>query len=158
MDDRQLAIKRQEGQLARSDRNEIEPLSRLVVRDGLLLNAERWQQAHQYHRQRQNLHYQSLHRGGIVFGLGVKAIAPPNRVPAQYRQEKRWLRIQPGMAIDNYGNPIIVTEAIDLRLTAYPQSAMVYLVIRYVDPDNLELVRETAGATQTITELAESRI
>ena len=145
MEDRQLAIRRQEGQLTsnKSDRNEIEPLSRLVVRDGLLLNAERWQQAHQYHRQRQNLHYQSLHRGGIVLGLGVKTIAPPNRVPAQYRQEKRWLRIQPGMAIDNYGNPIIVTEAIDLRLTAYPQSAVVYLVIRYVDPDNLELVRET---------------
>ncbi len=53
MNDRQLAINNQA---------KIEPLSRLVVRDGLLLNAERWRQAHQYHRQRQNLHYQSLHR------------------------------------------------------------------------------------------------
>ncbi|MEM6613160.1 MAG: hypothetical protein AAF652_13070 [Cyanobacteria bacterium P01_C01_bin.72] len=122
----------------------IEPLSRLVVRDGLLLNADRWREAHQYHRQRQNLHYSSLHQGGIVSGLGVKEIAPPANVPAQYRQEKRWLQVQPGMAIDNRGNPIIVTEAIDLRLAADAQSTpLVYLVISYVDPERLETIRET---------------
>lgn len=136
MNDRQLAINNQA---------KIEPLSRLVVRDGLLLNAERWRQAHQYHRQRQNLHYQSLHRPGIVYGLGVKAISPPRNIPAQYRQEKRWLQIQPGMAIDDWGNPIIVTEAINLRLAAYPQKSITtaYLVISYVDPDRLESIQET---------------
>lgn len=131
-------------QLVKQNAEQLEPLSRLVVRDGLLLNAERWRQAHQYHRQRQNLHYSSLHQGGIVSGLGVKAIAPPQNVPAQYRQEKRWLRIQSGMAIDDRGNPIIVTEAIELRLAAPAQSAtVVYLVISYVDPERLESIRET---------------
>ncbi len=132
-------------QLTINNQPKIEPLSRLIVRDGLLLNAERWQQAHQYHRQRQNLHYQSLHQPGIVCGLGVKAIAAPSNVPAQYRQEKRWLRIEPGMAIDDWGNPIIVPEPIDLRLAAYPQESAktVYLIISYVDPDRLESVRET---------------
>ena len=127
------------------ERPKIEPLSRLVVRDGMLLNAERWQQAHQYHRQRQNLHYQSLHQPGIVCGLGVKAIAAPHNIPAQYRQEKRWLRIEPGMAIDDWGNPIIVPETIDFRLAAYPQQSAqtVYLIISYVDPDGLELIQET---------------
>ena len=128
-----------------NERSQIEPLSRLVVRDGMLLNAERWRQAHQYHRQRQNLHYQSLHRPGIVCGLGVKAIAAPAHIPAQYRQEKRWLRIEPGMAIDDWGNPIIVPESIDLRLAAYPQQSAqtVYLIISYVDPDGLESIQET---------------
>ena len=127
------------------ERSQIEPLSRLVVRDGMLLNAERWRQAHQYHRQRQNLHYQSLHQPGIVCGLGVKAIAAPDHIPAQYRQEKRWLRIEPGMAIDDWGNPIIVSETIDLRLAAYPQQSAqtVYLIISYVDPDSLESIQET---------------
>ncbi|MEM7759282.1 MAG: hypothetical protein AAF298_14325, partial [Cyanobacteria bacterium P01_A01_bin.40] len=130
--------------LVKPNTEQPEPLSRLVVRDGLLLNAERWRQAHQYHRQRQNLHYSSLHQGGIVSGLGVKAIAPPQNVPAQYRQEKRWLRIQPGIAIDDWGNPIIVTEAINLRLAVSAQSAkVVYLVISYVDPERLESIRET---------------
>ena len=126
-------------------RSQIEPLSRLVVRDGMLLNAERWRQAHQYHRQRQSLHYQSLHQPGIVCGLGVKAIAAPEHIPAQYRQEKRWLRIEPGMAIDDWGNPIIVPESIDLRLAAYPQQSAqtVYLIVSYVDPDDLESIQET---------------
>ena len=35
----------------------IAPLRRLAVRNGLLLDAERWRVAHDYHRQRQNLHF-----------------------------------------------------------------------------------------------------
>ena len=143
MSKRQLEMN---NQLAKSEaKSTIEPLSRLIVRDGLLLNAERWQQAHQYHRQRQNLHYQALHQSGIVCGLGVKAIAAPNNVPAQYRQEKRWLSIQPGMAIDDWGNPIIVPESINFRVAAFPPKSpqTLFLVISYVDPDRLELVQET---------------
>lgn len=143
MSEQQLAIN---NQLARLEsESKFEPLSRLIVRDGLLLNAQRWQQAHQYHRQRQNLHYQALNQPGIVSGLGVKAIAAPNNVPAQYRQEKRWLCIQPGMAIDDWGNPIIVPESINFRIAAFlPQSPQtLYVVISYVDPDRLELVQET---------------
>jgi hypothetical protein len=127
------------------------PLERLQVTDGLLLNAERWRLAHEYHRQRQNIHYQSLHQPGIVCGLKVGVTAAPEQFAAQYR-DARWLRIQLGIAIDTLGNPIIVPEAIDYRLASEPPrsgTAVIYLVLSYVDPDRLqrsiepEMVRET---------------
>ncbi|MGK7929652.1 MAG: DUF4159 domain-containing protein [Spirulina sp.] len=128
-----------------------QPLKRLQVSDGLLMNAKRWRLAHQYHRLRQNLHYQSLNQQGIVEGLGVSPIDAPEDVRAQYR-DRRWLQIQPGIAIDIFGNPIIVPQPVEFRLASENRSQQpltVYLVIRYVDPDNLnrnqsgELVEET---------------
>ena len=115
------------------------------------MNAKRWRLAHQYHRLRQNLHYQSLNQPGIVEGLGVSPIEAPEDVRAQYR-DRRWLQIQPGIAIDVFGNPIIVPHPIEFRLASENRSSRaltVYLVIRYVDPENLsrkqsgDLVEET---------------
>lgn len=128
----------------------IHPLERLNVTDGLLLNAELWQLAHYYHRQRQNIHYQALHQGGIVCGLGVSVITPSGEIKAEFR-DRRWLRIQPGIAIDQRGNPIIVSEPIDFHIAsvAEKEPLWVYLVIRYVDPEKLQwkspptIVRET---------------
>ena len=48
----------------------INSLERLLVRDGLMLNAERWRRSQEYHRQRQNIHYQSLNQPGII-GVNV---------------------------------------------------------------------------------------
>jgi hypothetical protein len=127
------------------------PLERLQVTDGLLLTAERWRLAHEYHRQRQNVHYQSLHQPGIVCGLKVGLVAAPEEFSAQYR-DRRWLRVQPGVAIDTLGNPIIVPEAIAYRLASEPPRSgteVIYLVLSYVDPDRLhrsvepEMVQET---------------
>lgn len=116
---------------------EITPLCRLQVNDGLLLTADRWQLAHAYHRQRQNIHYQALNQGGIVCGLGVGVIMPPAELPPKY-QDQRWVRVQPGIAIDATGNPIVVPQAMDYRIAARPQQVqMVYLVVSYVDPDRL---------------------
>lgn len=130
----------------------INPFERLRIYDGLMMNARRWLLAHEYHRRRQNVHYQSLNQPGIVFGLGVKLIAPPHEVPAQFR-DQRWLKIQPGIAIDVEGNPIIVDEDTNREYrirTADPLTGTltVYLVVSYVEPyspdggDNSEVVRE----------------
>jgi fatty acid desaturase len=35
-----------------------------------LMNADRWRRAHEYHHERQNIHYQSLNQPGIVCGWG----------------------------------------------------------------------------------------
>ncbi|HLP90632.1 MAG TPA: DUF4159 domain-containing protein [Nostocaceae cyanobacterium] len=118
----------------------ITPLERLQVQDGLLINAERWQRSHNYHRQRQNIHYQSLHQPGIVCGLGVSLINTPKDVPSQY-DDQRWLQIKPGIAIDAAGNPIIVNQPIDFHLAAEitedtPQ--IIYIVVSYVDPESLQ--------------------
>lgn len=130
----------------------INPFERLHVYDGLMMNSKRWLLAHEYHRRRQNVHYQSLNQPGIVWGLGVRLIDPPGEAPAQFR-DGRWVEIQPGIAIDVEGNPIIVDAAIDRKFriaTAAPLtgSLTVYLVVSYVDPynperqQNSELLRE----------------
>ena len=129
----------------------IAPMERQRVRDGLLLTAERWQRAHNYQRKRQNLHYQSINQPGIVCGLGVRVIPAPEEVAAQYR-DNRWVQIQPGIAIDLEGNPIIVPHQIDFRIATElkdSEPVTVYLVAQYRDPDRLgtspdrEIVRET---------------
>jgi hypothetical protein len=143
--------------------NHYQPLERLQVSDGLLITANHWQRAHDYHRQRQKLHYQSLYHAGIIQGLGVCAIAPPSEMPAEYR-DGRWIQIQPGMAMDIAGNPIIVPEAMDFRIASVAPpsgSVVVYILLRYVDPDSLqvvsgsrtpsEFVQETFRIDETIT-------
>ncbi len=117
-----------------------QPLQRLHVYDSLMMNAERWGLAHHYHRHRQNIHYQSLNEPGIVCGLGVRVIAPPDDAPARFR-DQRWLEIQPGIAIDLEGNPIIVDSTIDRKFriaTVAPTTGTltVYLVVSYVEPQN----------------------
>ncbi|MCC5637942.1 DUF4159 domain-containing protein [Nostoc sp. CHAB 5844] len=119
---------------------EIQPLERLQIQDGLLINAERWKRSHDYHRQRQNIHYQSLNEPGIVHGLGVSLIPAPQDVPSQYN-DGRWLQIQPGIAIDVNGNPIIVPQPIDFHISAditEEKPRLIYLVVRYVDPETLQ--------------------
>jgi hypothetical protein len=132
--------------------SQIQPLQRLKVNDGLLLTAEGWTKAHDYHRQRQNIHFQSLQQPGIVWGLGVCETLPPKEVVEETYRDERWLQIQPGLAIDYNGNPIVVPEPISFRIASKPSlttSLMVYIVINYVDPDRLqgqserEFVQET---------------
>ncbi|MDJ0844284.1 hypothetical protein [Crocosphaera sp.] len=121
----------------------IKSLKRLNVIDGLEITAERWKIAHQYHRQRQNIYYQSLHQPGIVHGLGVCVIPPPKDkdVSPQHRNH-RWVQIQPGFAIDSFGDLIVVPKAENYYIYSQIKngiSRLIYLVIRYVDPDELKL-------------------
>lgn len=126
-----------------------EPLERLRIHDDLIINAERWSFAHSYHRQRQNLVYQSLNQPGIVTGLGVKVVELPENVSSR-GQNKRWLEIQPGIAIDINGNPIVVNSSTELLQRCYPIAATppivksninttIYIYIQYRDPEKLEV-------------------
>ncbi|HAC65217.1 MAG TPA: hypothetical protein DCF68_17235 [Cyanothece sp. UBA12306] len=119
----------------------IEPLKRLNVIDGLEMTSERWKIAHQYHRQRQNLYYQSLYQPGIICGLGVCIIPPPTDVSPQYHKH-RWVQIQPGIAINSFGNIIVVPQPLDFYISFKlkdKNSLLIYLVISYVDPEELKL-------------------
>ena len=136
------------------DTLQLNPLERLRVYDNLMIDAERWQKAHDYHRKRQNVYYQALNQPGIVHGLGVHKAEPPMEVGAKFKLQP-WLKIQPGIAIDWEGNPIIVPHAIDfpLRLPDIvgddPEAIDLFLVASYRDPDNLrrkntgEVIQET---------------
>jgi hypothetical protein len=121
----------------------LEAFERLVISDGLTIDATRWQQAHNYHRQRQNFQYQALYEAGIVYGLGV--------APLLDQPDGRLLQVQPGVAIDIEGNPIIISAPEEFRITseaAEGEPLLVHLVVSYVDPTYL---RRTA-VTQTVQE------
>lgn len=144
----------------------IKPFERISIRDGLLINAERWRLAHDYHRQRQNVHFQSLNQPGIVCDLGVHIIPPPLEVSAKYR-DKRWVQIQPGIAIDLFGNFIVITDPMDFRISSENRSDLpmtVYLAISYVDPEQLhrkpqnELVKETFRIVEKATPPSETEV
>jgi len=100
---------------------------------------------------RQNAHYQSLNQPGIVCGLGIRVISAPKKVEAQF-QDNRWVQIQPGIAIDLFGNLIVVPEAFPFHIATElhgSDAVLVYLVASYVDPDELrrsapkDVVQET---------------
>ena len=125
----------------------IDPFKRLHIYDGLMMNRQRWLLAHDYHRRRQNVHYQSLNQPGIVYGLGVRLITPPDEVASKFR-DRRWLEIQPGIAIDVEGNPIVVDEATDRTYRIKTEAPVtgtltVYLVVSYVEPENPERQQDT---------------
>lgn len=125
----------------------IDPFERLHIYDSLMMNAKRWLMSHDYHRRRQNLHYQSVNQPGIVCGLGVQLIEPPESAPAKFR-DRRWLKIQPGIAIDVEGNPIIVDRAINREFrigteTPLKGTLTVYLVVSYVEPENPDRKQES---------------
>lgn len=128
----------------------INPFERLRATDGLLINAQRWRSTQEYHRQRQNFYFQSLHQPGIVTGLGVKLISKSSKVPSQYRDGKS-VQLQPGIAIDLLGNPIVVPQPQNVQIAVEPpqkEPLTVYLVVSYRDPEDLaikegqEMVRE----------------
>jgi len=129
----------------------IEPLERLNAYDGLMINADRWKRAHEYHRQRQNAHYQSINQPGIVCGLGVRVIPAPSKSKARDR-DQRWLQVQPGLAIDLHGNVIVIPRAFNYHIETEikgTEPLTIYLVTSYRDPEELqrsltgEMIQET---------------
>ncbi|HEY9850988.1 MAG TPA: DUF4159 domain-containing protein [Leptolyngbyaceae cyanobacterium] len=125
----------------------VDPFERLHIYDSLMMNAKRWLMSHDYHRRRQNLHYQSVNQPGIVCGLGIQLIEPPESASAKFR-DRRWLKIQPGIAIDVEGNPIIVDRAINREFRIATETPLkgtltVYLVVSYVEPENPDRKQES---------------
>lgn len=134
----------------------IQPFDRLNASDGILITAERWKRTQDYHRHRQNVHYQSVNQPGIVCGLGVSVIPAPSHNQARDRDE-RWVQVQPGIAIDLEGNLIVVPKPFDYHIDTELKEAeplTVYLVVSYRDPDQLrsqtsEMVQETYRLEET---------
>ena len=116
------------------------PFERLQVSEESLIDADRWQRVHAYHRTRQNTYFQALNHPGIVHGLGVTPIEAPEAISEAYR-DGRWLQVKPGLAIDQDGNPIVVPQAMPVRIASEPHADVpmtVYLTLTYVDPDDLK--------------------
>lgn len=95
------------------------PARRLKSFDGMVVTADVWDAAHDYHQQQLRYHALLQHGAGILTGLDVIASDPPDSA----------VFIQPGIAIDAAGRMIIVPEgqAFDLGEAHGP----LYLLLSY---------------------------
>jgi hypothetical protein len=87
---------------------------------GLMLDADVWRDAHEYHRDQIRLHHLALHGWGIVQGLELSLVPGSDNT----------IRIEPGIAIDSGGNFIVVTQAQTYHLMSREQG-IVYLVLQF---------------------------
>lgn len=128
----------------------VNPFQRFQANDGILINAQRWKKSHDYHRQRQNFYYQTLHQPGIISGLGVKIIASGTQ-NSETQAQRPLVEIQPGIAIDFQGNPIIIPKPQQVYLDKEPpldKPLIIYLVVSYKDPDELKNIQGQEMVTE----------
>ncbi len=88
--------------------------------EGLVVDADTWRDAHNYHREHQRLHILTFHQTGIVGGLEVAANDPPDLS----------VIINPGIGIDPEGNTIIVSKSQKYKLQTRKKGT-IYLVILF---------------------------
>jgi hypothetical protein len=87
---------------------------------GLVIDADTWKDAHNYHRENMKLHIFAFHKEGIVRGLEVTANNPPDTS----------VNISPGIAIDTEGNVIIMPLKQRYVLQTH-EKRTIYLVIQF---------------------------
>jgi hypothetical protein len=78
------------------------PIKRIKPTDGMAVTAEVWEEAHDYHLRKQQLHIGLSHGPGILTGLEVIASDPPDTA----------VYILPGIAVDSQGQTIVLTEPV----------------------------------------------
>jgi hypothetical protein len=97
-------------------------LRRVNAYPGLMIDADAWRDAHEYHRDVVRLHHLALHGWGIVQGLEVSLATGTDNT----------LRIQPGLAIDPAGNLIVVGQPQTYRLMS-DERGPVYVVLQFTE-------------------------
>lgn len=95
-------------------------LRRVNPFQGLVIDADAWRDAHNYHREQIRLHTLAFHEIGIVQGLGISASSPADLT----------VTIQAGMGVDPEGNVIVVPQRQRYRLQTQ-KSGLVHLVVEF---------------------------
>jgi len=95
------------------------PTRRIKPFDGMAVTAEVWDEAHEYHRQRQRFHALLSHGPGIVTGLEVIASDPTDSS----------VYILPGIAVDPHGRTIVLPEP--LAYDVGTAQGRLYLLLTY---------------------------
>ncbi len=88
---------------------------------GLLVDETTWADAHDYHRNQMRFHLLSLHGVGVVQGLDVTASQPPDMR----------LTVKPGLAIDQEGRLLLLTEAEIVSVPSQAALTTVFVVLEY---------------------------
>ena len=95
------------------------PVRRIKPYDGMIVTADVWEEAHDYHVRQQRYHTLLNHGAGIVTGLQVIASDPPDNS----------VYILPGIALDSLGQTIILPEPFAYDLGA--AQGTLYLLLTY---------------------------
>lgn len=95
------------------------PTRRIKPMDGLAITSGVWEEAHEYHRLRQQFHNLLGHGPGILTGLEVIASEPPDAS----------VYVMPGVAIGHNGEFIILEESVAYDLGAAQGS--LHLLLTY---------------------------
>jgi hypothetical protein len=95
------------------------PVRRIKPYDGMIVTADVWEEAHDYHVRQQRYHMLLNHGAGVVTGLQVIASDPPDSS----------VYILPGIAVDSLGQTIILPEPLSFDMGS-AQGAL-HLVISY---------------------------
>ena len=109
---------------------------RIKPHNGLVVNAEVWEEAHTYHHLHHQAHLLFEHGPGIITGLEIKQEGESSRL---------WVR--PGMAIDPRGRLIIHDEPTSM-LAGSTQPGIIYLYLQGED-DEIDDPVEEADFHQT---------
>jgi hypothetical protein len=99
----------------------LSPPIRVQPFTGLVIDVDTWATAHDYHRRHHQLHLLALHGSGIASGLEIAPADPASDV----------LVVEPGVAIDETGNVIIVPERQRVTLEASERTS--YILLDYVE-------------------------
>jgi hypothetical protein len=108
------------------------PRKRISPIDGMAVTAQVWEEAHDYHLQRERLHAALLHGSGVVWGLEVIASDPADSS----------VYVLPGIAIDTHGQSIVLPEPVAYDLGR--AQGLLYLLLTFeeshprTDPDQDE--------------------
>lgn len=95
-------------------------LKRVNPFQGLVIDSDTWRDAHEYHRSQQRLHMLAFHNVGIIGGLKVIANKPADLS----------VNIQPGIAVDEEGNIIIVPDIQRYQIQSR-ENRTIYLIIQF---------------------------
>ncbi len=100
---------------------------------GLLVDESTWADAHDYHRNQMRFHLLALHGTGIVQGLEVTAMQPPDLK----------LVLRPGLAIDQEGRLVLLSEQQVINVAVPATLSTIFVVLEY---------SERATQMQNVTE------
>lgn len=100
------------------------PTKRTKPVNGMAVTADVWEQSHDYHRLRHKLHSLFNHGAGIVTGLNVIASDPPDAT----------VYVMPGIAIDQQGETIVLTEPLAFDLGIAEGNLMLLLTYEESEP------------------------
>ncbi len=95
-------------------------LKRVNPFPGLIIDADIWKDAHEYHRNQQKLHVLAFHGYGILQGLEVTANNPADLS----------VSIQPGIGIDPEGNMIVISQPQRYRVQSR-KAGVIYLIVQF---------------------------